>query len=81
MLRKPAREIENELNTRLTPRVIDRLRLRAVHTCKIRCTKQESLPKAPTTERLQKPHQLQVILTVTPDGNRTPQAPDFFLRK
>ena len=47
-----SREIKNELNTRLTTRVIDRLRLHAVHTCKIRCTKQESLPQAPTTERL-----------------------------
>jgi hypothetical protein len=52
VLRKPAREIDNELNTRLTPRVIDRFRLRAVHTCKIRCTNKESLPQAPTTERL-----------------------------
>ncbi len=39
-------------DTRLTPRVIDRLRLRAVHACKIRCTNKESLPQAPTTERL-----------------------------
>jgi Glutamate-cysteine ligase family 2(GCS2) len=52
VLLKPAREIENEPNTRLTPRVIDRLRLHAVHTCKIRCTNKESLPQAPTTERL-----------------------------
>ena len=53
VLRKPAREINNELDTRLTPRVIDRLRLGAVDACKIRCTNKESLPKAPTTERLQ----------------------------
>ena len=46
-------------DTRLTPRVIDRLRLRAVHTCKIRCTNQKSLPKAPTTERLPKLARLQ----------------------
>ncbi len=52
VLRKPAREIENELDTRHTPCVIDRLRLGAVHACKIRCTNEESLPKAPTTERL-----------------------------
>ena len=52
MLTDPAREIENELDTRLTPRVVDRLRLGTIHVCKIRCTNQESLPKAPTTERL-----------------------------
>ena len=52
MLTDPVGEIENELNTRLTPRVIDRLRLHAVHTCKIRCTNKESLPQASTTERL-----------------------------
>ena len=52
VLLNPAGQLENELNTRLTPRVIDRLRLRAVHTCKIRCTNKEYLPKAPTTERL-----------------------------
>lgn len=44
-------ETENKLDTRLTPRVINRLRLHAIHARKIRCTKQESLPKAPTTER------------------------------
>jgi hypothetical protein len=54
VLRKTAREIKNELDTRLTPRVIDRLRLRAVHTCKIRCSSNEPLPQAPTTERLRK---------------------------
>src|SRR3954454_208991 len=68
VLLKPRREIENELHTRLTPRVIDRLRLGAVHARKIRCTNKESLPQAPTTERLQKPTHLQGILTVTPDG-------------
>jgi hypothetical protein len=47
-----ARELENELNTHRTPRVIDRLRLGTVHACKIRCTNQESLQQAPTTERL-----------------------------
>jgi hypothetical protein len=52
MLLKPRNEIENELDTRLTPRVIDRLRLHTLHARKIRCTKQESLPLAPTTERL-----------------------------
>ena len=55
MLLNPGREIENELHTRLTPGVIDRLRLSALHACKIRCTNKESLPKAPTTERLQEP--------------------------
>jgi hypothetical protein len=54
VLRKAPREIKNELNTRLTPRVIDRLSLSTVHDCKIRCSNKESLPKAPTTERLQK---------------------------
>jgi hypothetical protein len=47
-------EIKNELDTRLPTSVIDRLRLRAVHDCKIRCTNRESLPKAPTTERLRR---------------------------
>ena len=51
VLRKPTREIQNELGTRLAPRVIDRFRLRAVHNRKIRCNKQESSPQAPTTER------------------------------
>jgi hypothetical protein len=45
-------ETNNELDTRLTPRVINRLRLRTLHDRKIRCTLQESLPTAPTTERL-----------------------------
>ena len=35
VLLNPAREIENELNTRHTPRVINRLRLGAIHACKI----------------------------------------------
>ena len=56
VLLDPARQLENELNTRLTPGVVDRLRLGTIHTCKIRCTKQESLPQAPTTERLPKVH-------------------------
>ena len=43
---------ENELHTRLAARVIDRLRLGPFHARKIRCNKQEYLPKAPTTERL-----------------------------
>ena len=47
-----ARQLENELDTRLAPRVIDRLRLSTVHARKIRCTNKESLPMAPTTERL-----------------------------
>ncbi len=62
VLHKPIREIENELNTRLTPRVINRLRLRAIHTRKIRCTNKESLPLAPTAERLRKLDRLQVFL-------------------
>src|SRR5271165_1427299 len=53
VLLDPARQRQNELDARLTTRVIDRLRLHAVHNRKIRCTKQESLPTAPTTERLQ----------------------------
>jgi hypothetical protein len=52
VLLEPANQIENELNTSLTPRVINRLRIDAIHTRKIRCTKEESLPQAPTTERL-----------------------------
>ena len=52
VLSKPIREINDELDTRITPRVINRLRLRALHARNIRCTKQESLPLAPTTERL-----------------------------
>jgi hypothetical protein len=52
VLLDPARQLENELNTRLTPRVIHRLRLGTIHACKIRCTNKESLPQAPTTERL-----------------------------
>src|SRR3954451_9221819 len=71
MLRKPAREIENELDARLTPCVIDRLRLRAVHACKIRCTNKESLSQAPTTERLQKTLHLQGFCS-TATGIRTP---------
>src|SRR5881275_2630734 len=40
-------EIKDELHTHLAPRVIDRLRLRALHARKIRCTKVESSPPAP----------------------------------
>jgi hypothetical protein len=40
----PASQLENELHTRLTPRVVDRLRLGPIHACKIRCTNKESLP-------------------------------------
>ncbi|MGH2886794.1 MAG: hypothetical protein ACRDPA_29565, partial [Solirubrobacteraceae bacterium] len=47
VLHDPSSEINNELDTRLTPRVINRLRLGAIHACKIRCTNKESLPKAP----------------------------------
>ncbi len=54
MLPNLSSETEKELDTRLTPRVINRLRLHTIHDCKIRCTNQESLPKAPTTERLLK---------------------------
>ena len=38
MLRDPARQIENELNTRLTPRVINRLRLGAIHAARFAAT-------------------------------------------
>src|SRR5215212_6748379 len=75
MLLNRGRQLENELDTRLTPRVINRLRLGAVHACKIRCTNKESLPQAPTTERLQKTPHLQGILTVTPDGKPTSVIP------
>jgi hypothetical protein len=54
-----SRETENELDTRLAPSVINRLRLNTLHDCKIRCTLQESLPLAPTTERLRKAADLQ----------------------
>jgi hypothetical protein len=54
MLRKPVREIENEPDTRLTTRVINRTRLGTIHNRKIRCTNKESLPLAPTAERLPK---------------------------
>jgi hypothetical protein len=47
-----SRQTKNELDTRLTPRVINCFRVRTLHACKIRCTLQESLPMAPTTERL-----------------------------
>ncbi len=60
VLLNPARQIENDLNTRLTPRVINRLRLGTIHACKIRCTNKESLPQAPTTERLPKSADMQV---------------------
>jgi hypothetical protein len=53
------RETKNELDTRFAPSVINRLRLRALHTRKIRCSKQQSFPLAPTTERLQQPFDLQ----------------------
>ena len=69
MLLNPRRQIQNEPDTRLTARVIDRLRVRAVHDCKIRCTKEESLPQAPTTERLRKPPRLLVFLRAD-DGSR-----------
>jgi len=52
VLPDPARQLEDELDTRLTTRVIDRLRLGTIHARKIRCTNKESLPQAPTTERL-----------------------------
>jgi len=52
VLLKPARQLENELNTRHTPRVKNRLRLDAIHACNIRCTNKEYLPKTSTTERL-----------------------------
>ncbi|MGZ6565290.1 MAG: hypothetical protein ACXVH1_38145, partial [Solirubrobacteraceae bacterium] len=45
-------QLENELDTHLPTGVIDRLRLGPIHARKIRCNNKESLPKAPTTERL-----------------------------
>ena len=62
MLLNPGREIENELHTRLTTRVKDRLRLDALHACKIRCTNKKPLPKAPTTERLPEVDRFQDLL-------------------
>src|SRR4051812_28163031 len=64
-------QLENELHTRLTPRVIDRLRLSTLHACKIRCTNKESLPQAPTTERLPKSENLRGIRERRrPESNR-----------
>jgi hypothetical protein len=80
MLLNPARQLENELDTRLTPGVIDRRGLGAVHACKIRCINTESLPQAPTTDRLPKPLHLQGILIVTPNGT-DPQNPHYFRGK
>jgi hypothetical protein len=65
-----SRKAENELDTRLTPRVINRFRLRALHDCKIRCRLQESLPLAPTTERLRKPRDLRGFREAA-EGTRT----------
>ena len=70
MLPHLSRKAENELDTRLTPRVINRFRLRALHYCKIRCRLQESLPQAPTTERLLEMTDLQDFLKAD-DGART----------
>ena len=64
----PSSEIKNELHTRLTPRVIDRLGLRALHNCKIRCTNKESRPQAPTTERLPKAADYQGVSVVGDPG-------------
>ena len=58
----PSSKINNELHAYLTPRVIDRLRLDTVHNRKIRCTKQETLPQAPTTERLLRDRRLQAYI-------------------
>jgi hypothetical protein len=75
VLLNPARQLENERNTRLTPRVIDRLRLGALHTCKIRCTNKETLPKAPTTKRLRNEACLQAFTEWSqPGSNRRPPA-------
>ena len=52
MLLNPGRQLENELDTHVPAGVIDRFRLGTLHTRKIRCNKQETLPQAPTTERL-----------------------------
>ena len=72
VLRKPPREIETELHTRLTPCVKDRLRVGAVHACTIRCTNTESLPEAPTTERLPGSVDLQGIYQLS---DRRPEVP------
>ena len=47
MLLNPRGQLENELDTNLAASVINRLRLRAIHNRKIRCTKQESSPPGP----------------------------------
>ena len=67
-------QVEDELNTTLTTRVIDRLRLRTLHTRKILCGKKESLPLAPTTERLPTPHALQGFLAGSEPGQALMQA-------
>jgi hypothetical protein len=48
----PTRQLEDELNTRLAPRIIDRLRLDSIHPNKIRCITKRSWLWNPTTERL-----------------------------
>ena len=48
----PRGQLNQERDTRLTPSVVDHLRLHAVHARKTRCTNQESSAPTPTTERL-----------------------------
>jgi hypothetical protein len=52
---KRPRQLENELHAALPARVVDRLRLAALHTPKIRPRYTRSLLWRPTTERLQEP--------------------------
>ena len=54
------RQAENHLNTTLPPRVVNRLRLGAVHTPKIRRITRRSLLWRPTSERLRKGLRIQV---------------------
>ena len=71
----PGRETENQLNTHHTPRLINRLRLGAIHACKIRYTNKESLPQTPTTERLRNKSHLQLLRKWSqPGSNRRPPA-------
>ena len=53
------RQAKNHLNTTLPPRVVDRLRLGAIHNPKIRRITRRSLLWRPTSERLLKERALQ----------------------
>ena len=57
----PRGQLNQERDTRLTPSVVDHLRLHAVHARKTRCTNQESSAPTPTTERLPGSVRLQAV--------------------